>query len=109
MKFGLALVLGILIFSAGIHGDLGSILACLIDPGALSEVTSSGITSGTTSGFGLSPVPTGTLGTSGIRKKPGCTYSCPVGYTLVTHQDGTIDCTDPLRGHGTVAPIVTGC
>ena len=41
MKFGLALVLGILIFSAGIHGDLGSILACLIDPGALSEVTGS--------------------------------------------------------------------
>ena len=41
MKFGLAMVLGVLIFSAGIHGDLGSILAALIDPGALSEVTGS--------------------------------------------------------------------
>src|SRR5258708_3000899 len=41
MKFGLAFVLGILIFSAGIQGDLGSILAAIIDPGALSEVTGS--------------------------------------------------------------------
>lgn len=97
MKFGFALVLGILIFSAGIHGDLGSILAALIDPGALSEV----------SGSNLSPPPTGQLGTTGHKKKPGCTYSCPPGYTLVTHWDGTIDCTDPLRGHGTVDPIET--
>lgn len=56
-------------------------------------------------GSGTSPVPTGQLGTTGTKVPPGQSCSCPTGYVLVTHWDGTVDCTDPLRGHGTVAPI----
>lgn len=58
--------------------------------------------------FGSSTPPkeTGQLGTTGHKTKSGCTYSCPgFGYVLVTHQDGTVDCTNPLRGHTTVNPI----
>ena len=49
MKVGLSFFIGLLLFSAGLHGNLGSILAALIDPGALTPGPQPG-----TSGSGFS-------------------------------------------------------
>ena len=42
MKTALAFAIGLLIFTAGMQGRLGSMLAAIIDPGALQDISASG-------------------------------------------------------------------
>ncbi len=89
-KTGLALILGLLIFSAGgMQGRLGSLLAVFIDPASLQDV--SGSNSGTVTpgnGSNLPAVPNGPLthGTpSGpATMKPDANGQCKPGYLLIS-------------------------